>query len=149
MLRASASCARAGYTAPHQLQLGLPLQLHGKLLLTLELLALLHQVKRRKQVCSYFCRPFAQEQVPQHPGPLAVCVQLVVGELIIAVFIFVRPAHFKQACLATTLHMVCQLLIAQDAHIGAKNIAAASLLGPSWFGCMVAGGVVSLAHAPG
>ena len=66
-----------------------------------------------------------------------------------AIWVFVQPIHFQQACLATTLHMVAQLIIAQDMHIGAKNIAAATLLGPAWLGCVLGGGVVSLAHAPG
>ena len=77
------------------------------------------------------------------------CMQLVLGEIIVVLFVFVRPIHFRQACLAQTLYLVCHLIVAQDNNLGTKYIAAASLLGSAVLGCVLGGAVVSLAHAPG
>ncbi|KAK9794323.1 hypothetical protein WJX73_008166 [Symbiochloris irregularis] len=75
--------------------------------------------------------------------------QVAIGELVVVIWIFVRPIHFSQACLAHTLFLVCQLLASQDNHLGSKFYACSGHVGAALYGSALGGGVVSLARSPG
>ena len=60
-------------------------------------------------------------------------------------FMFVRKLNYANGCLSSIFYVAATVLLAQDAHIGSKLNAAASVIGPLWFGAVLGGLAVSMA----
>lgn len=60
-------------------------------------------------------------------------------------FVFVRKLNYANGCLSSIFYVAATVLLAQDAHVGSKLNAAASVIGPLWFGAVLGGLAVSLA----
>lgn len=68
------------------------------------------------------------------------------GQLIVSMFVFVNKLNYANGCLSSIFYVAAAVLVAQDAHIGSKLNAAAFVIGPLWFGAVLAGLAVSLVH---
>ena len=68
------------------------------------------------------------------------------GQLVVSMFVFVKKLNYANGCLSSIFYVAAAVLVAQDAHIGSKLNAAAFVIGPLWFGAVLAGLAVSLLH---
>lgn len=59
-------------------------------------------------------------------------------------FVLVNKLNFANSCLSSIFYVAAVILVAQDAHIGSKLNAAAFVIGPLWFGTVLAGCAVSM-----
>ena len=64
------------------------------------------------------------------------------GQLIVSLFVFISKLSFSNGCLSSIFHVAAAVLVAQDPHVGSKLNAAAFVVGPLWFGTVLAGCVV-------
>lgn len=68
------------------------------------------------------------------------------GQLVVCLFVLVNSLTFTNVCLCSIFHVAAVVLAAQDPHVGSKLTAAAAIIGPLWFGSIIAGCVVSQAQ---
>ncbi|KAK9816005.1 hypothetical protein WJX74_009869 [Apatococcus lobatus] len=111
-------------------------------------------------------QPSAQEparKFPWRPGPLGQAwdwfrnfllsaefqqmLQLAAGQLVLALFVFVKPMQFYESCLAVIFYVAAVLLVGRRQNVGSRLQAAANTFGWFWPGLVLGGGVVSLARA--
>lgn len=59
-------------------------------------------------------------------------------------FVLVNKLNYTNGCLSSIFYVAAAVLVAQDAHVGSKLNAAAFVIGPLWFGAVLAGIAVSL-----
>lgn len=64
------------------------------------------------------------------------------GQLIVLLFVFINKLTFPNGCLSSIFYVAAAVLVAQDAHVGSKMNAAAFVIGPLWFGSVLAGCMV-------
>lgn len=64
------------------------------------------------------------------------------GQLVVLLFVFVNRLTFPNGCLSSIFYVAAAVLVAQDAHVGSKMNAAAFVIGPLWFGSVLAGCMV-------
>ena len=67
------------------------------------------------------------------------------GELVVGLFSLVHRLTFTQSCLASIFYVAAAVLVPQgaDAHVGTRVQGAAFIIGPLWFGAILAGIMVS------
>ena len=61
------------------------------------------------------------------------------GQFVVALFVFVKPLYYTQACLASIFYTAGVLLIQQDNHVGSALFACAIALGHLIAGILLAG----------
>lgn len=66
------------------------------------------------------------------------------GQLVVSLFVFIQQLDYTNGCLSSIFYVAAVVLVAQDTHVGSKLNAAAFVIGPLWFGSVIAGCVVSL-----
>ncbi|KAG2487722.1 hypothetical protein HYH03_013721 [Edaphochlamys debaryana] len=80
-------------------------------------------------------------------------VQLALGMLIVCLFVFVSSMRFIQSCMASTLFIVCSVLVSQDNHLGTRLLGSAMVCGSVTWGAVLGGCALSFAsivpHGPG
>ena len=86
------------------------------------------------------CRP-SMACLERHPS----CCPT--GELVVGLFSLVHRLTFTQSCLASIFYVAAAVLVPQgaDAHVGTRVQGAAFIIGPLWFGAILAGIMVSSA----
>lgn len=67
----------------------------------------------------------------------------VAGQLVLALFVFVKPMTFYESCLAVIFYVAAMLLVGRRQNVGSRLQAAANTLGWYWPGLALGGGVVS------
>ena len=65
------------------------------------------------------------------------------GQLVVTMFVLVNKLNYANGCLSSIFYVAAAVLVAQDAHVGSKLTAAAFVIGPLWFGAVLAGIAVS------
>lgn len=68
---------------------------------------------------------------------------LCTGQLVVALFVFITKLNYSNSCLSSIFFVAASVLVAQDAHVGSKMNAAVYVIGPLWFGSVLAGCMVS------
>ncbi|DBA72154.1 TPA: hypothetical protein ACH3X2_010874 [Trebouxia sp. C0005] len=74
-------------------------------------------------------------------------VQLTVGQLAVSLFVFINRLNYTNGCLSSIFYVAAVVLVAQDSHVGSKMNAAAFVIGPLWFGSIIAGCMITIARA--
>ena len=67
---------------------------------------------------------------------------LCAGQLVVFLFVFINKLNYSNSCLSSIFYVGASVLVAQDAHVGSKMNAAAFVIGPLWFGIILAGCMV-------
>lgn len=67
---------------------------------------------------------------------------LCAGQLVVALFVFINKLTYSNSCLSSIFYVAASVLVPQDAHVGSKMNAAAFIIGPLWFGSVLAGCMV-------
>jgi len=65
------------------------------------------------------------------------------GQLVVSLFVFINRLNYTNGCLSSIFYVAAVVLVAQDSHVGSKMNAAAFVIGPLWFGSIIAGCMVS------
>jgi len=65
------------------------------------------------------------------------------GQLVVSLFVFINRLNYTNGCLSSIFYVAAVGLVAQDTHVGSKMNAAAFVIGPLWFGSIIAGCMVS------
>jgi len=65
------------------------------------------------------------------------------GQLVVSLFVFINRLNYTNGCLSSIFYVAAVVLVAQDCHVGSKMNAAAFVIGPLWFGSIIAGCMVS------
>ena len=65
------------------------------------------------------------------------------GQLVVSLFVFIHRLDYTNGCLSSIFYVAAVGLVAQDTHVGSKMNAAAFVIGPLWFGSIIAGCMVS------
>ena len=89
--------------------------------------------------CCCCCSP------PWHcstPWYIVVYIPWCAGQLIVLLFVLINKLNFPNGCLSSIFYVAAAVLVAQDAHVGSKMNAAAFVIGPLWFGSVLAGCMV-------
>ena len=95
---------------------------------------LVRQLPQSAHVSNAFCTAIA---IPNNPLTVA-------GQLVVVLFVLVNKLSFAGSCLSSIFYVAATILVAQDAHVGSKLTAAAFVIGPLWFGVVLAGCAVSI-----
>ena len=89
------------------------------------------------------CALLSAQPVQCKPNPFC-CLT---GELVVGLFSLVHRLTFTQSCLASIFYVAAAVLVPQgvDVHVGTRVQGAAFIIGPLWFGAILAGIMVSWA----
>lgn len=88
-----------------------------------------------------FCFPFLELFDVAMSGMIA-RTKNAAGQLVLALFVFVRPMTFYESCLAVIFYVAAMLLVGRRQNVGSRLQAAANTLGWYWPGLALGGGVV-------